>query len=153
MAKKANGNDNEKAKAEDFLLMPPTSTIKSLKIERTKALKTSRNATSAYGAEVAKAVEKKHVDKKALSMAFSLDDMPDEKLAITLPHLLRYIDDLKLHERAEAAQGMFRTDPESLNEGEAGEDDDGDGDDDGKRGSVTRIGDAARKVAERAGSH
>lgn len=125
------------AKASDFILMPPTSTIKSLKIERAKALKTSRNAIGAYGAELADKVEKKHVDKKALGIAFALDDLPDEKLAITLPHLLRYIDDLGLAERATRQQELFVEQADQPGEGES---------------NVTHIGAAARRVAEAAGA-
>ncbi len=137
--------DDDKVKASDLMLMPPTTTIKSLRAERAKALKTSRNATSTYGQQVSEAVEKKHVDKKALGIALSLDDMPDEKLAITLPHLLRYIDDLGLEQRATKQAELFQREAENEDE-----EDEGEGKADG--GKVTRIGAAARRVIEEAGA-
>lgn len=132
--------DETKLKASDMMLMPPSTTIRSLAAERRKAIKRSREITGAYGQQVSEAAEKKHVDKKALTYALGLDALSDERLAITLPHLLRYIDDLGLAERANKQSELFEQ------EGDGGEEGDG-------GGKVTRIGAAARKVMEQAGAN
>jgi hypothetical protein len=53
------------------------------------------------------AVENKHFDKKALAMVRSLKKLADkdpEAFAITLPHLLSYIDDLGLDKLADESR-------------------------------------------------
>lgn len=78
----------------------------------------SRSISQAVGEKIAKAVETQHFDKKALGMAKSLYQMAQnrpEAFAITLPHLLAYIDDLDLVGIADKNRGL------PIN----GEDDDG----------------------------
>lgn len=60
-----------------------------------------QTAAGEMGEYVNSLVEKHHYDKKALGLVRQLERMPDERLAITLPHLLKYIDDLGLGARAE----------------------------------------------------
>lgn len=69
----------------------------------------SRAISTAVGEKVAKAVETQHFDKKALNIVKSLYQMSINRpkaFAITLPHLLAYIDDLGLAETANEARGM-----------------------------------------------
>jgi len=84
----------------------------------------SRSISQAVGEKIAKAVETQHFDKKALGYAKGLYQMAQnrpEAFAVTLPHLLAYIDDLDLVNVANNARGL------AIN----GEDDDGDDPDDG----------------------
>lgn len=79
-----------------------------------------RATSQAIGEKVSKAVENQHFDKKALGIAKSLYQMSvnrPEAFAITLPHLLAYIDDLELAKVA--------SDPENQGMG-MHEDDEGD---------------------------
>lgn len=79
----------------------------------------SRKSSQDASELVAKAVETQHFDKKAFSIVKGLYQMSvnrPEAFAITLPHLLSYIDDLGLADVASANSGM------DLN----GDDDEGD---------------------------
>ena len=79
-------------------------------VRRLKAQgKVAQEASGTMGEMVAKAVETKHFDRKALSMVRTLEAMSDNKLQVTLPHLMMYIDALKLSERAES-QGQLMPD-------------------------------------------
>lgn len=69
--------------------------------------KNVQSASGEMGEFVNKLVENHHYDKKALGIVRNLAKMPDERLAITLPHLLKYIDDLKLGERANAQASLI----------------------------------------------
>lgn len=141
MAKKLrrkNSAEQEQQPEETTLLMPSTPTIKSLYRAKKSAKSRTSEISGEVGQQIAKAVEEKHVDRKALSIACQLADMPDERLVITYFHLLRYMDDLDIVKRAKAQ-----------NESELFPEDEGETADDGK---VTQIGSAARKVAERAGA-
>jgi hypothetical protein len=69
----------------------------------------ARELTGSMGEAVAKAVENQHFDRTALGMVRKLYKMSKSnphKLALTLPHLLAYIDDLGLHHIADANAGM-----------------------------------------------
>jgi len=91
-------------------------------VRRLKAqAKVAQETSGVMGEMVAKAVETKHFDRKALSIVRSLESMSDNKLQVTLPHLMMYIDALKLNDRAQA-QGQLIPDRTAAN------DDDGDGD-------------------------
>lgn len=82
----------------------------------------SRSISQAVGEKVATAVENQHFDKKALNIVKGLYQMSINRaqaFAITLPHLLAYIDDLGLDKVANEARGM------DLAGEEDGEDEDG----------------------------
>jgi hypothetical protein len=69
----------------------------------------ARELTGSMGEAVAKAVENQHFDRTALGMVRKLYKMSKSnphKLAVTLPHLLAYIDDLGLDQIADANAGM-----------------------------------------------
>lgn len=81
----------------------------------------ARSISQTASEMVAKAVENQHFDKKAFGMVKSLYQMSinrPEAFAVTLPHLLAYIDDLGLAEAANEARGM---DLEGEEDGEEGE--------------------------------
>jgi hypothetical protein len=71
--------------------------------------KVAQEKAGEMGEMVAKAVETKHFDRKALSMVRGLEAMSDNKLQVTLPHLMMYIDALGLPERS-ARQGQLIAD-------------------------------------------
>ncbi len=68
--------------------------------------KDAQAISGTIGEAIAKAVETQHFDKKALAMVRTLHAMSPERLAITLPHLLSYIDDLGLDKVADEARGL-----------------------------------------------
>lgn len=141
MARKP-GNAGKSSEPEaTTLLMPTTKVVQDLAKERRNSKKKTSLISGELGSSIAKAVESKHLDRKAHSIACQLDAMDDERLAITLPHLMRYIDDLGLVERANKQSQMEFTD-ESEDDGKPGE----------GGGNVRSIGTAARKVAEKAGA-
>jgi hypothetical protein len=86
--------------------------------------KAAQEAAGSCGEMVAKAVETKHFDRKALSIVRSLEAMSDNKLQTTLPHLFMYIDSLGLTKRAES-QGQLAVAPAG---GAEMDDDDGESD-------------------------
>jgi hypothetical protein len=63
---------------------------------------------------IAKAKETQHLDPLALAIGRRLNKLDDEKLAVTLPHLLKYIDDLGLEKRATQQADMFEPEPDEL---------------------------------------
>lgn len=124
------------------LLMPPAAEIQKIAKAKRSAKKRNGQINGEVGDMIAKAVENKHLDRKACSIACQLDAMDDERLGVTYFHVLRYMDDLGIPERAKAQNQMFEakeTGPGMKDGEEAGD------------GKVTHIGTAARKVAERAG--
>jgi hypothetical protein len=89
------------------MLMPTTNDVVNLARRRKSAKKQQSELAGTIGEAIAQAVEKKHLDRKAFSLACQLDGMSDEKLSISYYHLLRYIDDLGIPERASAQANMF----------------------------------------------
>jgi hypothetical protein len=87
--------------------------------------KVAQEKAGEMGEMVAKAVETKHFDRKALSIVRGLESMSDNKLQTTLPHLLMYIDALGLTERAKR-QGQLLAGAAG-GDGEADDDGDSDG--------------------------
>jgi hypothetical protein len=112
------------------LLLPPRKTVEDLAREKRNAKKRTQSIAGELGEAIGKAVENKHLDRKALSIACALDALPDEKLHVTYHHLLEYLEWLGVKKRAEAQERMFEDNV----------------------GNVTKIGDAARKVVEEAGA-
>jgi hypothetical protein len=93
------------------------------------AAKVAQEKAGEMGEMIAKACETKHFDRKALSIVRGLEGMSDNKLQVTLPHLMMYIDALGLSERAER-QGQLIADQKSAAKAPK-TDDDGDDDADG----------------------
>jgi hypothetical protein len=86
------------------------------------AAKVASEKAGEMGEMIAKAVETKHFDRKALSIARGLEGMSDNKLQVTLPHLLMYIDALGLSARAER-QGQLSVDSKPASGAEMDDDD------------------------------
>lgn len=152
-------NKTTAATAADMMGLPSTPAVRSIVKELANLRKDAQAVAGDMGALTKKFVEEKHGDKKALGIARSLAALSDKKLAITLPHLLRYIDDLGLEERAKRQGTMFAEEPGDGEED--GETDDGqDGEEDlrpphlrnstGGNG-LRPIGEAATSVAEQVG--
>lgn len=143
---------------ETTLLMPEGSLVKSLAAKKLKLQKDNAESGGLLGQKIGEAVETKHLDRKAFSIACQFNKMKDhdkEKMAVTYFHLLRYMNDLDIPNTAKQHQGMFNA--EETGPGVNGKDSGKDGangkDKEGAAGgdNVTHIGAAARKVAEAAG--
>lgn len=131
------------------LLMPAPKVMQDIAKAKRSAKKRTGVINGEVGDMIAKAVENKHLDRKACSIACQLDAMDDERLGVTYFHMLRYFDDLDIPKRAKAQNEMFEAKDTGPGLKSNGKDDDGEGEE--TAGNVTRIGTAARKVAERAG--
>lgn len=105
--------------------------------------KTAAEASGEIGNAVAKAVETKHFDKTALGIARRLEAMSDNKLQNVLPHLLKYIDDLGLGERAERQAQMFA---QAKADAAAAKDEEGGGDKGGGSGGETKPRKATMRI-------
>lgn len=143
-----NGKSGPTETVATTLLLPPTKTVQDLAKMRRNTKKRTQSLSGEFGTEVGKAVENKHLDRKAHAIACQLDAMDDQKLHVTYFHLLKYLDDLEIPKRAKAQEELF---DEHKPKGEAGEtaEEPGAGAADG---NVRHIGSAARKVAEAAGA-
>lgn len=120
------------------LIMPPEKTIQNLAKEKRNAKKRMQSISGEIGQAIGKAVEDKHVDRKALSIAWALDALDDERLHVTYVHLMEYIEHLGIKKRALAQAELFEDRPKA-------------DDADESESNVRPIGSAARKVAEAAG--
>lgn len=136
---------------ETTLLMPEPSVVQSLAKAKLKLQKANNTSGGELGQKIGTAVETKHLDRKAFSIACQFNKMLDhdaEKMAITYFHLLRYLTDLSIPEKAKEHEGMFEA--KETGPGLKGKDKE-DTDSDTGTGNVTHIGAAARKVAQQAG--
>ncbi len=98
-------------------------------VKRLESLaKTASEASDEVGSAVQKAVENQHFDRTALAIARRLYKMSPNKLQVTLPQLLKMIDDLDLEARATEQARMFKEQGDK----DEGEDGDGDGEGDGE---------------------
>lgn len=144
MARKPkNGKSGPTETVATNLIMPASAVIQGIAKAKRSAKKRTGQINGEVGDMIAKAVENKHLDRKACGIACQLDAMDDERLGPTYFHLLRYLDDLGIPTRATAQSEAFQakdTGP-GLKKGDGDE----------PEGNVTRIGTAARKVAEQAG--
>jgi hypothetical protein len=94
-------------------------------VRRLKAAqKVAQEKAGEMGEMVAKAVEAKHFDRKALSIVRGLESMSDNKLQVTLPHLMMYIDALGLSQRAER-QGQLIAEQKAAGKAPKADNDDG----------------------------
>lgn len=148
------------AAVEIAVIFPTESVVKSLAKAKRSANQRSGAISGELGSAVKEAADKKHLDRKAFAIATSLDVLDDERLAITLPHLLHYIEVLGLDKRAAISPTMFEPketgpSPTPNKRKPAGDKKSGNG---AKAGAaagdnVTSIGKVARTVAEKAGEN
>lgn len=132
------------------LLMPPTSTVKLLAKDAADSKKRMQSISGTLGKKIGDAAANKHLDRKAFGIARGLADMDDERLHITYFHLLKYLDDLGVVQRATAQGEMFES--RGIEDSDETEDDtDGE---DASEGKVVQLGQTrvAREVAEAAGN-
>lgn len=143
MARKAGTNGRSSTLQATVLLLPPDSVIEALTETRRNSKKRAQSASGTLSDAINKA-EEKHLDRTAHALACKLDALDDEKLHVVYFHLMHYVEVLGVVKRATAQEEMFAA-------GETGQaPKNGKGDDDESK--VTRIGAAARKVAEQAGA-
>lgn len=137
------------------LLMPPTKTITDLAKLKASTKRRSSSASGEYGTAVKDAVEKRHLDRKALAIVMAMNAIEDDHdFGVTFFHVLRYMDDLDFNKRATKQKELFEPvetgpglkDAKNKKNAKNSEAKSGDGDD-----KVVPIGAAARKVAEAAG--
>lgn len=134
---------------ETTLIVARKEVIEGLVEAKTATRKKVATANDAFAKKFSNAVDKEHVDRRAANIAYGLAALEDEQLHVTLYHLFFYIKDMGLLDRAKKQEELFsaeETGPAPTANGAAHRDEDDDVD------QTTRIGAAARKVAEAAGA-
>lgn len=138
---------------ETTLVLTPKTVLEELSKARRDTKKRVQSMNGTLGEKIGKAVEEKHLDRKAFGLACQLDALDDERLHVTYFNLLYYMEQMGIEKRATAQEELF------VNGGA----DDEDGEDDApangkangkgraKKDNVTPIGKAARAVTEAAG--
>lgn len=117
-------------------------------LEETQRVQSARakSAIGIYRNKVKAAVDNDHLENAAWADALKYKNLDDKTLHVRYFHLMHYLEVLGVVKRATAQEEMFDA-------GETGPaPKTGDGDDDSEGNKVTRIGAAARKVAEQAGA-
>src|SRR6202453_5149383 len=89
------------------LIFPKKSIWEDLAKTKRETKKRSQSQSGIYGAAVKEAVEKNHVDRKALAIVLKLEAMEDDDLHVTMFHLIDGIKKLGLIKRAMATEDMF----------------------------------------------
>lgn len=92
------------------LIFPAKSTWEDLAKTKRETTKRAQSQTGMFGQAVKDAVEKKHIDRKALSIILNLDKLDDETLHVTVFHMIDGMKKLGILERAMAQEEMFETD-------------------------------------------
>lgn len=123
-AKKSGGKKSASASKEFKPRQPsslPTASQVATLVNQCSSLKSqSRAPLEDLSTLIRNACETKHFDRRALSIARGLYDLKPDRLAITLPHLLFYIEALKLGKIAKTQGELALAKPE-LGEDEPGE--------------------------------
>jgi hypothetical protein len=153
------------------LVFPKKSIWEDLAKTKRETKKRSQSQSGIYGAAVKDAVEKEHVDRKALAIVLKLEAMDDEDLHVTVFHIIDGLKKLGILTRAMAQEEMFeehkadtyalingptagkKTSAAKPPKGRPRKHKGATGDDlnAAMGGNVTPIGAAARRVAEAAG--
>lgn len=94
------------AKKETTTRLPSKATLVSLRSAKRSMDSDINEVRGTYGQQVAEAVEKKHVHKKALAIALREDKMEPEQLKLYYEHLDHYREELGLNKRAESAPDL-----------------------------------------------
>lgn len=89
------------------IVFTPKSTLEELAKAKRNAKKRSQSINGTLGETIAKAVEEKHLDRKAFGIAMQLEAMDDERLHLTFHNLLHYCEVLGVTKRATAQEEMF----------------------------------------------
>ena len=104
-------------KEETTIKLPPATTLKSLAIAKDKLKKQLKHAKDGFDAELAEAVDKKHVHKKALAQVLKERNMEPGELHMFYAHLDHYRDKLGLLELAASAPPLPMDDEGEEDEG------------------------------------
>ena len=102
---------------ETTIKLPPATTLKSLAAAKDRLETQVDRAKEGYDEELAVAVEKKHVHKKALAQALKERKMNPGELHVFYAHLDHYRDKLGLLELAESAPPLPMDDEGEEDEG------------------------------------
>ncbi len=94
---------------ETTIIFPPKTLIEELAKAKRDTKKRTQSMNGTLGEKIGKAVEEKHLDRKAFSFATQLDAMDDERLHITYHSMLKYCEDLGVTKRATAQEEMFES--------------------------------------------
>lgn len=148
---------------ETTLMLTPKATLEELAKAKRDTKKRTQSMNGTLGEKIATAVESKHLDRKAFSMACQLEQMDDERLHVTYFNLLYYMEALGVEKRATAQEEMFEAgdvrgdEPEGkITDAKPKADKKANGKKvaaaDKEASNVTPIGKTARAVAEQAGS-
>jgi hypothetical protein len=89
------------------LTFPKKSIWEDLAKTKRETKKRAQSQSGIYGAAVKDAVEKEHVDRKALAIVLKLDGMDDEDLHVTVFHIIDGMKKLGILKRAMAQEDMF----------------------------------------------
>lgn len=141
------------------LIFPKDKTLTDLaKLKRSTKQRT-QSISGEYGNAVGQAVEKDHLDRKALAIALKLDGMDDDDLHVTLMHVIHYCKALGVLKRGMAQEEMFSPDetgPDAVGGKKPRKAKKSEPKSSGGRAprgaNVISMGDAARQVAEAAGA-
>ncbi len=89
------------------IVFTPKTVLEELAKAKRNFTKRSQSLSGTFGETIAKAVEEKHLDRKAFGMALQLDALDDERLHLTVHNLLHYLEVLGVMKRASAQEEMF----------------------------------------------
>lgn len=89
------------------LIFPKKSIWEDLAKTKRETKKRAQSQSGIYGAAVKDAVEKEHVDRKALAIVLKLEGMDDEDLHVTVFHIIDGMKKLGILKRAMAQEEMF----------------------------------------------
>jgi hypothetical protein len=95
------------AALETTIIFPPKTLVEELAKAKRDTKKRTQSANGTLGEKIGAAVEDKHLDRKAFSIACQLDALDDERLHITYHSLLKYCEDLGVTKRATAQEELF----------------------------------------------
>lgn len=132
------------------IIFTPKSVLEELAKDKRNAKKRSQSIAGTLGEKIAKAVDEKHLDRKAFGIATQLEAMDDERLHLTVYNLLHYLDVLGIMKRATAQEEMFEPGESSEPVGRFSDEKSDDG---GKGGKGLRVAASeGRRTAEAAGA-
>jgi hypothetical protein len=143
---------------ETNLLIAKGSVIKEFCDNKEEAGRRVFKINDAFNKDATKKADKEHLHRKAANEAYRLKQMEDEELHAYLYHFLFYVKDLGLLERSKKQEELFAAGDvgpglqpngqhQDDNSGADQEEPDGD-----KTSAHSRLGAAARQVAEQAGA-
>lgn len=143
------------------LIFPKKSILEDLAKIKRETKKRMQSQSGIYGNAVKEAVEKEHVDRKALSIVLKLEAMDDDDLHVVVFHMIDGMKKLGILKRAMAQEEMFDEDQidggaldaaeKAMKKAKNGKGRPKGSKNAAKAGGLEPIGTAARSVAETAG--